>query len=224
MKWDQAKFDEFIIDHHVIGFFLEPITLKSGRKSHWYVNWRDIAEDVYLLDQLTDFVLSYIDHIDLDPECFFGVPEGATKLGLLSQYKWARSKTDFREGRYILAMGRGKPKKHGELKDRKYLGVPRGNVIVIEDVTTTGGSMFSSVKDLLDADINVIAAVGLTNRNEVRDDGMSVKELFNRIGIQYYAMSNALELLPQLNPKPTMVKKLQTYFKKYGTKAIHFDI
>ncbi|MFO8019512.1 MAG: hypothetical protein R6U96_12875 [Promethearchaeia archaeon] len=224
MEWNQDRFDQFIIEHQVIGFFSESITLKSGRESHWYVNWRDIAEDVYLLDKLSDFVISYIQHKDFDPDCFFGVPEGATKLGILCQYKWATSKADYQEGRYVLAMGRGKPKAHGELKDQNYLGIPRGKIVVIEDVTTTGGSMFSTVQNLLEFDINIIAAVGLTNRNEIRRDGKSVKELFDDIGIDYYAMSNAIDLLPKLNPQQSIAKKVQAYFEQYGTEGIDFHL
>ncbi|MGV9173221.1 MAG: hypothetical protein ACOC44_19620 [Promethearchaeia archaeon] len=224
MEWNQDQFDQFIIEHQVIGFFSKPITLKSGRESHWYVNWRNIAEDVYLIDELSDFVISYVQYKNFDLDCFFGVPEGATKLGILCQYKWATSKPDYRAGKYVLPMGRGKPKDHGALKDRNFLGIPRGQVVVIEDVTTTGGSMFAAAKNLMDLDVDIIAAIGLTNRNELRGDGKSVKELFDEIDIDYYAMSNAIDLLPKLNPQQKIAKKVQAYFKQYGTQEIDFNL
>jgi len=89
MKWEKEiiNFNNFIIENNVIGLFKEPIVLKSGRESYWYVNWRNIAADVYLLDKLTDYLLSYIDFLDLKPNCFYGVPEGASKLGIITQFK-----------------------------------------------------------------------------------------------------------------------------------------
>ena len=45
-----------------------------------------IAKDVFLLDKLTDFVVSFTKKLSLEPDCFYGVPEGATKLGILTQY------------------------------------------------------------------------------------------------------------------------------------------
>jgi orotate phosphoribosyltransferase len=224
MKWNQADFNQFIIENKVIGFFSDPITLKSGRKSNWYVNWRNISADVCLLDKLTDFVLRFVHHNNLKPDCFFGVPEGGSKLGVITQFKWAKDQADYEPNKYVLPMGRGKPKTHGELKDRNYLGIPRGKTIVLEDVTTTGGSMFNSIKDLLDLEVEVIAAIGLTNRNEIREDDKSVKELFEEINIKYYAMSNAIELLPQLRPNEELAKRIEKYFKKYGTESIHFKI
>ena len=39
-RFSQAEFNDFILRNKVIGFFEEPITLKSGRISNWYVNLR----------------------------------------------------------------------------------------------------------------------------------------------------------------------------------------
>ena len=82
MSWDKNKFYRFIIDNEVIGFFEKPLKLKSGRLSHWYVNWRTVAEDVYSLDKLTDFIINFVKSQGLNPNCFYGVPEGAKKLGM----------------------------------------------------------------------------------------------------------------------------------------------
>jgi len=38
MHFDRGAFDDFIIENDVVGFFDKPVTLKSGRISHWYVN------------------------------------------------------------------------------------------------------------------------------------------------------------------------------------------
>ncbi len=58
MKFDQFAFNNFIVSSGVVGFFEQPIKLNSGRMSNWYVNYRKIASDVFLMDKLSDFVIS----------------------------------------------------------------------------------------------------------------------------------------------------------------------
>ena len=224
MNWQKEKFYEFIIENNVIGFFKEPLKLKSGRLSYWYVNWRNVAKDVYLIDKLSDFLISFVKELDLNPDCFYGVPEGATKLGIITQYKWAKGQLNYKMGAYSLSMGRAKPKDHGDPKDKYFLGNPRGKVIIIEDVTTTGGSLFETIKFLSEIGIKIIAAIGLTNRNEIRDDNKSVEEIIEEYDIKYHAMSNAIDLLPiafnKLKPGRKILEHVEEYFKKYGIKEI----
>ena len=224
MSWQTEKdfFYDFIIENNVIGFFNEPLTLKSGRKSYWYVNWRTVAEDVFLLDKVSNFLISFVKSLNLKPDCFYGVPEGATKLGVITQYKWAFADKKIKPGKYVLSMGRGKPKDHGELRDKYFLGIPKGKVILIEDTTTTGGSMIKAIDELEANNVNIIAAIGLTNRNEIRDDGMTVEEAMQKKNVQYYAMSNAIELIPRLHPNLEVSNHINDYFKKYGTREIEF--
>lgn len=222
--FNQHEFNEFILDEEVIGIFDEPVKLKSGRISTWYVNWRSISEDVYLLDKLTDYVIEFAVQRELQADCFFGVPEGASKLGVLTQFKWARRQADYGPGAYSLPMGRGKAKDHGAAKDRLFVGMPKGRTLVLEDTTTTGGSLLSTVAQLRAEDVNIIAAIGLTNRNERRDDGTSVAEALTELDVPYFAMSNALDLLPEMLRRGGHDSKtstlIQQYFKTYGESEI----
>ncbi|MFX1558218.1 MAG: hypothetical protein ACFFC9_13260 [Promethearchaeota archaeon] len=224
MNWQKEKFYKFIIENNVFGFFKEPIKLKSGRLSYWYVNWRNIAEDVYLIDKLSDFLINFVKNIDLSPNCFYGIPEGATKLSIITQYKWAKNHSDYDQGVYPLSMGRGKPKDHGDPKDRYFLGVPKGKIILLEDTITTGGAFIETIDKFLEMGANVIAAIVLTNRNELRDDGRSVEQIISDKGIKFYSMSDAIELLPRvyekLQPGEFIAQNIEKYFKKYGINEI----
>ena len=224
MSWEQEKdkFFTFILKNNIIGFFENPIKLKSGRISSWYINWRTVAEDVFLIDQLTEYIFSFIKHLKLNPTCFYGVPEGATKLGIILQYKWALSHKNIKPGMFPLSMGRGKPKNYGDIKDSFFLGFPKGNIVIIEDVTTTGNSLIECIDLLSQMNVNIIAAIGLTNRNELRDDGKSVPDAIKAKNSRFYAMSNAVELLPKLNPPKDIKNHIIDYFKKYGEQEIHF--
>jgi len=208
--FNQTAFNQFIVDHGVIGFFDKPITLKSGRQSNWYVNWRIVANDAFLLDQLSSFVVSYLNDavagqvLTRTPDCIYGVPEGATKAAILAQFKLALASPTYALGSHVMAMGRGQPKTHGAPQDRFFVGVPRGDIVVLEDVTTTGGSLLTTIDQLGEAQVEVVLALGLTNRMEKRDDGSSVAEAVGAKRsssgkpIKYVHMSNALDLLPMV--------------------------
>ena len=194
------------------------MTLKSGRKSSWYVSWRNIAADVYLLDQLADFLISCVTGKNLKVDVFYGVPEGATKLGVIATYKWVRAQPSLGPGSHALAMGRAKPKEHGAPADRFFVGEPRGKVIVVEDVTTTGGSLLETLDHLSAINADIVAAVGLTNRGERRSDGRRVAEVIAERGVPYYAMSEAAAFLPEavkrFKPSPEIIRDMEKEFQE----------
>ena len=222
--FSQQDFNKFVLDNNVVGFFQEPITLKSGRQSHWYVNWRDVAADVFLLDQLVGYVTAFTRDLGLEPDCFYGVPEGATKLGVITQYELAKRSSTYSAHSHALPMGRGKPKDHGAPKDRYFVGQPRGRTIVLEDVTTTGGSLLTTIDSLTEAEVPIIAAFGLTNRMALRDDGQSVQAAVEGKDVPYHALSNALQLLPEvyrrLNPGVEIARAIEREFERYGVERL----
>ncbi len=215
-----------MLEHDVAGFYETPIKLVSGRFSPWYANWRTVAGDVRSMDELTDYVIAFVEDLGLSPDCFYGVPEGATKLGVLTQYKWAKGQPDYKTRSYPLAMGRGKPKDHGEVKDRHFVGVPSGKTIVLEDAVTTGGSLLKTADDLLEAKVNIVAAIALTHRNEKRDDGATVAQALKEKNIPYYALTDAKAFLPKLlrklQPSDFIKKELENAFEKYGEQPLKF--
>lgn len=222
MDFDQRTFADLVLQSGVIGFQEEPITFKSGRQCNCYVNWRVALNDAYLLDQVSDHVLAFARSKGLAPKTFYGVPEGATKLGVLVQHKWAKAQPDYAPGAYVAAMGRAKPKEHGDPRDRFFVGMPQGETVVLEDTTTTGGSLLTAVDNLQAAGVPVIAAIALTNRNELDDAGLTVPQALQKKNVPYYALSDLRELLPAayeaLKPSAEVRQAVETYFEKYGSK------
>lgn len=223
-NFNQTDFSNFIIGNNILGFFAKPVKLKSGRMSNWYINFRDISNDVYLLDKTSDFILSFVKDLGKEPYCFYGVPEGATKLAVLLNYKFAKANKNFSKGSHVLPMGRGKAKEHGMVKDKYFVGEPKGDVIVIEDVTTTGGSLLTSLKHLKELGVNVIHALGLANRMEKRDDGKSVKEAVEELGVPYSFLSKGTDLLPlaikKFKPEQEIVEGIVKEFEKFGVEKL----
>ncbi|MFA6269081.1 MAG: phosphoribosyltransferase family protein [archaeon] len=224
MGFEQKEFNSFVLENNVYGFFKEPIILKSGRKSQFYANWRTIVEDTYLTDKLADFVIDFVKSNSLSVDTFYGVPEGATKLGIITQYKFAKASQSFGKGSHVLAMGRAKPKDHGDPKDKFFVGAPTGKVLVIEDVTTTGGSLITTLDGLKESGITVVAVISLTNRMEKREDGKSVKDAIEEKGVKFYSMSSALDMLPlmykKLSPGEEIKKAVEEEFKQFGTEEL----
>lgn len=223
-RFDQNAFDTFVIENGVYGFFEKPITLKSGRTSHFYANWRTVVEDVWRTEQLVQFVIDFVTANRIGVDTFYGVPEGATKLGVLTQFHWARQQPGYGKDSHALAMGRAKPKDHGAPKDRYFVGMPKGRVVVLEDVTTTGGSTITTATSLREAGITIGAVISLTNRMERRDDGLSVAEAFAQIDVPFYNMSNSIDLLPRvyasLRPGDSIARAIEAEFARYGVQPL----
>lgn len=222
-EFNQEEYNIFLIENNVIGFFEEPIKLKSGRISNWYVNCRNLLDRVGVMDKLTDFVLAFADERNISADYFYGVPEGATKLAVILNYK--KGKLDNNENQ-ALVIGRGKPKEHGDPKDKYFIGPAKEDdkVIVIEDVTTTGGSLIDTVKHLQESNIDIIAAIGLVNRMERRDDGKSVEKIINELNVSYFAMGNSIDLLPMARdiskPSDSVMEEVEKYFDRYGIESL----
>lgn len=196
--------------------------MSSGRLSPWYFNWRDVSKDVYLLDKLSNFILAFIHDHNLNPLSIYGVPEGGTKIGVITQYKWALRSPNFQKHSHPLPMGRGKAKDHGNPKDQHFLQQPVGQTIVIEDAVTTGTSLLKSLDLLLTLAVPIVAVIVLSDRDEKRDDGQTVAEAVRSRGLPYMAMSHALDLLPRalLYESPQTQIDVAQYFEQYGIRHI----
>jgi orotate phosphoribosyltransferase len=220
MQYSKKDFLNFILAHDVVGFFDEPIRLSCGRYSSWYVNWRTVAEDVFLLDQLTDYVLAYTKEQDIIPDTYFGVSEGATKLGLVTQYKHALQTEDYMEGTHRLAMGRGKQKEHGAAKDRYFLGTPKDKTLVLEDVITTGDSLLKSITQLEQAGVRVMGALALTDRLEKGIYDSDNPESLATKDVLFHALIDAYTLLPAVfdakRPPQYVRDNLNAEIEQYG--------
>ena len=67
-------------------------------------------------------------------------------------------------------------------------------------------------------------AIGLTNRNDIFEDGNTVEKLFKQKGLPYFAMSNAIDLLPQAyhiqRPGVDIARKVEQEFMYQGIKRL----
>jgi len=219
--FNQEEFNKFMTENKVVGFFEKPIILVSGRQTHWYANCRDILNTFELINIVSSYIIEFMKDEDLEFDYVYGVPEGVTKLADVINFKLGMDNP-----KQKLVIGRAKPKEHGAPKDKYFVGnVEEGDkVVVIEDVTTTGGSLLKTILRLKEANVEIVAAIGIVNRMEKRDDGKSVEEAVNVKNVPYYALSNSILLLPLAketqNPSEEVIKQIKIGFEKYGIKPI----
>ena len=208
-----SDLNQFMIDESVVGVFDEPITLKSGRLSNWYVNWRHISNDPFLLEKVSHFLIDFVGQKNISFDTFYGVPEGATKLGVITQFLWAKSQ-GFQKGDTVLSMGRSKEKTHGAPSDRYFIGEPKGQVIVLEDVVTTGGSLIDCLKKLKQHGVDVVASIALTQRGSDQDTKTFLSQM-DALNIPFYSLADGEAVIRsmiqtnQIQPTESLLTELK---------------
>jgi orotate phosphoribosyltransferase len=164
------------------------VTLASGRKSNFYFNLKPTMldpEGAALLAELTLAALAQeqIDYVG-------GLEMGAVPIaGAIAQLS-------FLKGTPIAAFFvRKKPKEHGAKLSVE--GLAKGEtlagkrVVVVEDVTTTGGSAIKAVDAVRDAGGEIALVFTLVDREE------GAAETFRAAGLPFRALFTAAEFLPR---------------------------
>lgn len=210
--FDREKFYDLMQESDIVKFSLEGFTLKSGTKSHLYINWRLAFRRAYIVEQITEQIVNYVADSGLQPDCIMGVPEGATLWGAFAQMKWVSTLEDFKEGDYSIAMGRGRTKTYGDSRNRDFIGTPKGRVLLLEDVTTTGGSTLDYIDNNLNYldDVRVVGVVCLTDRSsEMNLSGRSVREIMEERNLFFKPLSDSHGILHRIyenSPDPNLLK------------------
>jgi orotate phosphoribosyltransferase len=162
------------------------VTLASGRKSNFYFNLKPTMldpEGAALIAELTLDALG-----DLDIDAIGGLEMGAVPIaGAIAQLSYLR-------GRPIAAFFvRKQPKTHGAKLAIEGLAPGesmRGKrVVVVEDVTTTGGSAMKAVETLRDAGAEIVMAFTIVDRVEGAD------ETFANANLPFRSLYMATEFL-----------------------------
>jgi orotate phosphoribosyltransferase len=162
------------------------ITLASGRKSDFYFNLKPTMldpEGATLLAELTYETLK-----DDGLDYIGGLEMGAVPLaGAIAQLSWIK-------GHPIAAFFvRKKPKEHGARLAIE--GLAKGEslagkrVVIVEDVTTTGGSAMKAVEAVRETGAEVALVLTMVDREE------GATESFAEAGLAFRALYRATEFL-----------------------------
>lgn len=179
----RARLAEII---HTRSFGRGEITLASGRKSDFYFNLKPTMldpEGAALLAELS-FEALKDDRLDY----IGGLEMGAVPLaGAIAQLSWLK-------GHPIAAFFvRKKPKEHGARLSVEGLtkteSLKGKRVVIVEDVTTTGGSAIKAVDSVREAGGEIVLVFTMVDREE------GAAEAFAEAGIPFRALYKASEFL-----------------------------
>ncbi|WP_315836999.1 orotate phosphoribosyltransferase [Bradyrhizobium prioriisuperbiae] len=162
------------------------ITLASGRKSDFYFNLKPTMLDPEGASLLAELTFEALKDDELD--YVGGLEMGAVPLaGAIAQLSWMR-------GHPIAAFFvRKKPKEHGAKLGVE--GLAKGEslegkrVVIVEDVTTTGGSAIKAAEAVRDAGGIIALVITMVDREEGATD------TFRDAGIPFRSLYKASEFL-----------------------------
>jgi orotate phosphoribosyltransferase len=169
------------------------VTLASGRKSDFYFNLKPTMlnpEGAALIAELTFDALK-----DGKYDYVGGLEMGAVPIaGAIAQLSWIN-------GHPLAAFFvRKQPKEYGAKAQVE--GLAKGEtlqgkrVVIIEDVTTTGGSALKAVQSIREAGGEVVLVLTMVDRQE------GAEETFREAGVPFKALFKASEFLAADAAKP----------------------
>lgn len=220
MNFNRNEFDEFLLRNCCVGFYENPVILKSGRKYRYYINIRNAVKTVGLKIDTAKFVFQFAQCQGLKPDAFVGIPDSATSLGLA-----VTELIDYKDPYEIPSVTlRSVYKDHGEPKDKYFVGdlKPGQHIVPVEDVTTTGESIRGHIPHIKETGVIIDGVIGCADRLELRDDGRTVGDsLREDFDIDYKSMTDSSTLVPKayakLQPSREIAKDVEEYFNKHGT-------
>ncbi|MFP4005267.1 MAG: orotate phosphoribosyltransferase [Candidatus Hadarchaeia archaeon] len=154
--------------------------LTSGKSSPYYLDLRTIPSHPPLFDLLTEECAKIIDSKIGDEGTIAGVPTAGLPFASVISYKL----------KMPLVYVREEKKRHGTKSAIE--GDVKGEVILIDDLTTTGGSISSAAKTLRNAGANVENALVMVEREEGAE-----KNLKN-IGINLHFLTKVSDIIKYL--------------------------
>jgi orotate phosphoribosyltransferase len=135
----------------------KPFKLASGGSSYVFFDCKPVTQDPEGIALVADLVLDRISKYKVD--AIGGIQTGAIPIGTaVAQLSFIRKKP-------IQAFWvRQEKKTHGTEKWIEGNLEPRSNIIIVEDVTTKGNSVFESIEKVRELECNIIEVISLVDR------------------------------------------------------------
>jgi len=197
MNNSKEKFIEFLIARNILKF--GNFTLKSGKKSPFFINLGDINSG-YLLDFIGKAMAQLIKESGLKPDILFGPPyKGITLISATSIALYNEYKNDV-----AICYNRKEIKSHGE--GGLFVGkIPSAgdSMVMIDDVVSTGGAKLEAI-ELLKNELNVkvdaiVVSVDRRTKNQFNElQGQTVYSIITLLDIAQYLQSRDLEKSKQI--------------------------
>ena len=156
MKDYQKNFLTLALEANALKF--GEFTLKSGRKSPYFFNASALIEHGSL-DQLGEILAATVKDSNLEFDMIFGPAYKGIFLGSILATKLSKEKN------MPICFNRKEVKDHGE--GGSLIGaLPKGNVLIIDDVISSGLAIREALDYLRNYDVNVAGALVTLDRQE----------------------------------------------------------
>ena len=156
MKDYQKKFLTLALEANALKF--GEFTLKSGRKSPYFFNASALIEHGSL-DKLGEILAAKVKDSNLEFDMIFGPSYKGIFLGSILATKLSKEKNT------PICFNRKEVKDHGE--GGSLIGaLPKGNVLIIDDVISSGLAIREALDYLRNYDVNVAGALVTLDRQE----------------------------------------------------------
>ena len=163
-------------------FRREDVTLSSGKKSSFYFDMKGPMMDPEGVKLMSHLILRELSGIKVD--AIGGLEMGAVPLVApvaMESHKFARALHGF----FI----RKAAKAHGTMKLIEGRSIEGRNVVILDDVTTSGGSAMDAVKEAQKAGATVTLVLSIVDRGE------GAEKLYADAGIPFKTLFRADEFL-----------------------------
>ena len=146
------KLINLLKENNVIKF--GKFTLSSGRESDYYVDMKKAITEPEILDCVAHLITNEIEHDNIDKIAgpALGAVPIATATSLLSKKP--------------MLMIRKAKKTYGTSKQIEGELLENDDVVIVEDVTTTGGSLLKAINVIEDNGGNIVKAFVIVDREE----------------------------------------------------------
>ena len=186
MKDYQKNFLTIALEANALKF--GEFTLKSGRKSPYFFNASALIEHGSL-DELGEILAAKVKDSNLEFDMIFGPAYKGIFLGSILATKLSK------QGNMPLCFNRKEVKDHGE--GGSLIGaLPKGNVLIIDDVISSGLAMREAQAFLKNYDVNIAGALVTLDRQEQGQNSklMASSELINE-GLDVLSLISLDDLL-----------------------------
>jgi uridine monophosphate synthetase len=213
-------------------------TLKSGKKSPLYFDFRSLISNYDLFDRVIDQLIQLIRNsfahqiFKDDPENFkmalkhkqylCGIPYGGISFASILNDKFHRETP----GWFGLAVARKNRKTHGISGGGYIFGIDvsteeKPKIILVEDVITTGMSIFETITELEKENCEVVGIISIFDRNESTDDFQFPRDKYPIKSL--FASKDILKILEKMNidERTTIIPYLK---KLVPSKTMYLDL
>ncbi len=174
-------------------------TLTSGKTSPYYIDLRIVPSYPDLFDNFTEMTSAIVENDIENVDRLAGVPTGGLPLGAVVAYKTE----------YPMFYTRKKKKSHGRKKSVEGVLEKNDNVTIVDDISTTGGSIRDAAEIIRENGANVNHAIVLVDREEGAEENLEDN------GIELHSCLKVSDIVRHLRNESQITEKEHSTIQEY---------